>query len=135
MSFPAPFGHTFLECFFYERGVAICARFAFALTVICTDKNMDCVRWFVLFSHAFSLITMMFTDGQEFPLFPLRYFSLFSLREIGDAREKMNSAFFLGQHSLCLSLKQRHQIIFNLYLFWNRCPWETNDSSIDSATA
>ena len=29
------------------------------------------------------------------------------------AREKMNSAFFLGLHSLFLSLKQRNQIIFN----------------------
>ena len=25
----------------------------------------------------------------------------------------MNNAFFLGLHSLCLSLKQRHQITFN----------------------
>ncbi len=32
--------------------------------------------------------------------------------EIG-TREKMNNAFFLGLHSLFLSLKQRHQIIFN----------------------
>ena len=30
-----------------------------------------------------------------------------------DAHEKMNKAFFLGLHSLFLSLKQRHQIIFN----------------------
>ena len=120
MSFPAPFGHTFLERFFYERGVAVCARFAFALAVICTDKNMDCVRWFILFSHAFSLITMMFTDGQKFPLFPLRYSSLFSLvfqagnlGEIGGTRKKMNKTFFPGLHSLFLSLKQRHQKIFN----------------------
>jgi hypothetical protein len=35
----------------------------------------------------------------------------------------MNNAFFLGLHSLFLSLKQRHQIIFNLYLFWKRYPW------------
>ncbi len=28
-------------------------------------------------------------------------------------REKMNNVFFLGLHSLFLSLKQRHQIIFN----------------------
>ncbi len=35
-------------------------------------------------------------------------------RELGDnARKKMNKAFFLGLHSLFLSLKQRHQIIFN----------------------
>jgi hypothetical protein len=34
--------------------------------------------------------------------------------EIGEgAREKLDKAFFLGLHSLFLSLKQRHQIIFN----------------------
>jgi hypothetical protein len=34
--------------------------------------------------------------------------------EIGEgAREKLNQAFFLGLHSLFLSLKQRHQTIFN----------------------
>ena len=32
---------------------------------------------------------------------------------MGNAREKMNKAFFLGLHSLFLSLKQRHQTIFN----------------------
>jgi len=37
----------------------------------------------------------------------------YSSGEVGDAREKMNKEFFLGLHSLFLSLKQRHQIIFN----------------------